>query len=126
MSTLRYREANRAKLREDRRRYIEANPEKVRENSRRQNARYKDTVYDHYGRACACCGTSEQLTIDHIAGGGAGHRKVTGWGTTFYRWLIKNGFPEGFQVLCRPCNGSKHARERCRLDHGHKVYGRQS
>jgi len=34
------------------------------------------------------------------------------------RWLIKNGFPEGFQTLCRPCNGSKGDGDRCKLNHG--------
>lgn len=34
-----------------------------------------------------------------------------------YRWLIKNGFPEGFQTLCWPCNRSKGNRQVCQLDH---------
>jgi len=33
------------------------------------------------------------------------------------RWLVKNGFPEGFQTLCRPCNVSKKRGTRCRLKH---------
>ncbi len=34
-----------------------------------------------------------------------------------YRWLIRNGFPEGFQTLCMPCNSSKRDGDRCRLGH---------
>ena len=41
-------------------------------------------------------------------------------GVPFYAWLIKNNFPAGppLQVLCHPCNNSKHEGESCRLDHG--------
>ena len=28
-------------------------------------------------------------------------------GTKFYRWLKRNNFPEGFQVLCFNCNCGK-------------------
>jgi hypothetical protein len=43
------------------------------------------------------------LTIDHINGGGNEHRKKVTCGRggdQYYRWLIKNNFPEGFRVLC--------------------------
>lgn len=52
---------------------------------------------------CACCGEShaEFLAIDHINGGGHQHRKTIG---NFFRWLIRNGFPDGFRVLCHNCN----------------------
>lgn len=50
----------------------------------------------------------EFLTIDHINGGGREHRKFTGgFGVGFYLWLIHNGFPEGYQVLCYNCNCAK-------------------
>lgn len=57
---------------------------------------------------CECCleDNLEFLTIDHINGNGNKHRKENkaGFGTTFYRWLIKNNFPKGFRVLCMNCN----------------------
>jgi hypothetical protein len=62
---------------------------------------------------CKCCKTDilEFLSIDHINGGGIQHRKLIGGnGAGFYRWLIKNNFPEGFRVLCMNCN---HALGRC-------------
>jgi hypothetical protein len=79
-------------------------------------------VFDHYGWTCACCGTAERPSIDHVNGGGREHREeVLGDPIAntyvFYRWLIANGFPEGFQTLCRPCNASKGPSKRCRLDH---------
>ncbi len=76
------------------------------------NKKLKDAVYDAYGYQCACCGEAEEmfLTIDHINNDGAEHRRSTGiktGGTRFYRWLIKNNFPEGFQVLCWNCQWGK-------------------
>lgn len=53
---------------------------------------------------CVCCGenTLEFLTINHIDGGGRQHKKSTGG--HIYEWLIRNEFPEGFNVLCMNCN----------------------
>lgn len=53
---------------------------------------------------CSCCGETETdfLTIDHIAGGGNKHRKEVGG--IFTIWLRKQGYPEGYRVLCFNCN----------------------
>jgi hypothetical protein len=75
----------------------------------------KSDVMIHYSEGtpvCKECGETdlEVLTIDHVNGGGCQHRKsigVKGGGSTFYRWLRKNNYPEGFQVLCFNCNCSK-------------------
>lgn len=89
-------------------------------------ARLRDRVFGYYGRWCACCGTAQDLTVDHVGGGGEEHRArilgapAPGAGIKFYRWLAREGFPEGFQVLCAPCNDSKHDGRRCRL---HPVLG---
>ena len=78
-------------------------------------------VFNHYGWQCACLGCNDpDLTIDHIDGNGQRHREEL-YGdprrgsTAFYRWLIANGFPDGYQTLCRGCNSSKRARTHCRL-----------
>jgi hypothetical protein len=71
----------------------------------------KKTVFDHYGNKCFCCGEDKPcfLAIDHIDGHGNQHRKDIGKaGSGFYKWLIVNEFPEGFQVLCHNCNMGKH------------------
>ena len=54
---------------------------------------------------CACCGEKhlEFLSIDHINGGGAEHRRQLKE-ATIYRWLKRNGYPEGYRVLCHNCN----------------------
>jgi hypothetical protein len=89
-------------------------------NTRRRRIRRqaKQYVLEHYGTACACCGATADLTIDHINGDGKQHRQIIGGGShVIYAWLIKNDFPHGFQTLCRLCNTSKRDGERCLLDH---------
>ena len=76
----------------------------------RQETREK--VLEHYSEGkmeCACCteNIEEFLCIDHIDGGGNVHRAEIGHGTSFYRWLINNDFPLGYQVLCHNCNLAK-------------------
>jgi hypothetical protein len=72
---------------------------------------------EHYGGQCACCGEDrwEFLTIDHIKGGGHKQRKEAGitGGSGFFRWLVTNNFPQGFQVLCFNCNCAKKDKEKC-------------
>jgi len=66
-------------------------------------------IITHYGGKCACCGESNLmfLTVDHINGGGTEQIKsFSGYG--FYRWIINNNFPSGFQVLCHNCNWLKY------------------
>src|SRR5271169_1943281 len=61
-----------------------------------------------YGQFCACCGEDESvfLTLDHIEGKGAAHRKAIkrAGGYAMYLYLKQQGWPEGFQVLCYNCN----------------------
>jgi hypothetical protein len=86
-----------------------------RESSRKKQARIKSAVFAAYGGfICACCGEMEVLflTLDHINNDGAAFRKKiagkqTAAGNTTYRWLYRNGFPEGFQVLCANCQHGK-------------------
>lgn len=71
----------------------------------------RDLVFAAYGGyVCACCGEKEPtfLTIDHVNGGGNKHIKKIGGAGKLYPWLIRHGFPAGFQVLCFNCNHGKH------------------
>jgi hypothetical protein len=101
---------NRVRLISERLAYIAANPEKVRAQRKRYRREEKLAALRHYGGdppSCACCGEAhdEFLTIDHINGGGAVHRREVGsHGSRIYRWLRANGWPEGFRVLCMNCN----------------------
>jgi len=63
------------------------------------------------GPICKCCDETmvEFLSMDHIDGNGSQHRreiKVSS-GDGLYKWLKKNNFPSGFQVLCYNCNLAK-------------------
>ena len=68
---------------------------------------------------CRCCGEkshNEFLALDHIAGKkemdsepelvklGYSSSLVSG---ALLRWIIKNNFPKGFQILCHNCNQAK-------------------
>src|SRR3990167_10418551 len=77
--------------------------------------RIREATFAAYGGSvCACCGETELkfLTLDHINNDGAAFRrriagKRAAAGYTTYRWLAKNGFPVGYQVLCMNCNYGK-------------------
>jgi hypothetical protein len=58
-----------------------------------------------YGCVCAVCGCNdvEILEINHIDGGGGAHRREVSnglGGYSFYLWLKREAYPEGFNVLC--------------------------
>lgn len=73
---------------------------------------------DPFKPACVKCGFDDYraLQIDHINGNGAKHRRELGT-NYLYTWLRKNGYPEGFQVLCANCNWIKR-------DENHESKGR--
>lgn len=114
-------QANRETRLEQGREYYQENLDVVRGRVRDRADRLRAQVFGHYGASCACCGRTDDLSIDHVDGNGHEHREEIfgrqGGGAEFYHWLIKHGFPEGYQTLCRPCNQSKFTGERCRLQH---------
>lgn len=79
--------------------------------------RAKRTVFEGYGGKCACCGENNFcfLTVGHKNGDGAAHRKARGSFDSykFYVWLIRNGFPKKYQVLCYNCNCAKGTKKHC-------------
>jgi hypothetical protein len=90
---------------------------------------YRAQVFEHYGNACVCCGSTRRLHLDHVHGNGPEHRELTGnaaiGGPSFYAWLISRDFPDEcepggefeLQTLCGRCNISKWNGDRCKL-HG--------
>lgn len=75
--------------------------------------KHRQTVIHHYGGKCAVCGESNSnlLVIDHIHDDGATHRREIGQ-SAICMWLVDNGFPDGFQVLCHNHNQKKEADRR--------------
>jgi hypothetical protein len=74
---------------------------------RQYHQKYRQEVLRVYGGKCVCCGEQRQefLQVDHSNNDGSQHRKLTGGGHSFYRWLVKNGCPkDGFRLLCANCN----------------------
>lgn len=114
------------------RQYRKLNPERVKTwnaKSRQNNKEFelergillrhleKKTVMDHYSNGtgkCACCGTDRSLCLDHIK---PILRSKNGAKKTDYRKIIKDNFPEGYQVLCFDCNNSKGRYDKCKLIH---------
>lgn len=110
----RYRARHPERVREADRKYRERHSEecqkKYRRNGRLRNARIRLEVLSHYSGGslhCALCGYDDAraLEIDHINGGGTQERKTLKLrGVHFYDWLKKQGYPEGYRVLCCNCN----------------------
>lgn len=85
------------------------------EYARKHREKLRNAVLDAYGNKCVCCGEECPyfLTIDHINNDGASHRKAIGGSDRLCRWLVKNSFPEGFQLLCWNCNSGKYLLGKC-------------
>jgi len=69
-------------------------------------------VLSHYSDGtmlCACCGESIErfLTIDDMDDFHNTYKQKIGSGMRFYRWLRKNNYPYGYQVLCFNCNSGR-------------------
>lgn len=83
----------------------------------------KKDVMTHYGNgkvACVQCGYAKDidgLVIDHINGNGNKDREIQGVGYAFYRKLIRNNYPPGYQTLCAICNQIKKIRNN---EHRHR------
>lgn len=94
--------------------------EKNRLNGEKSRSELKHFIYSKYSNGtmlCGICGEgrSDCLSVDHIGGGGNKHRAEnnvkSGYG--FYQWLKKNGFPDGYRILCMNCQFiDKHERMR--------------
>jgi hypothetical protein len=89
-------------------------------------------VFNHYCDGtvrCQCPGCPVTyigfLEMDHVNGDGAAHRKANNLGTggaRLWRELRRQGYPEGFQVLCSNCNSSKGTKSACDLaGHDHSL-----
>lgn len=71
--------------------------------------KYRSIVFEHYGNKCFCPKCPEPnssfLTLDHVNNDGF---KDTRTGLSLYQWIIKNNFPDTFQLLCWNCNCGRH------------------
>lgn len=83
------------------------NKEKYNAYMRERTKQRKIRVIKEYGGKCTCCGETfiEFLSMNHKNNDGAEHRRKIGR-SNLYNWLIKNGFPKEFEVMCMNCNSS--------------------
>lgn len=93
-----WKEANAIRYRSQQREYRQA-----------KKLERRDVVMAHYGGWCACCKETEPmfLTIDHMNGDGWKHRREIGT-MDMWSWVLRNGFPPGFQILCYNCNSGRY------------------
>lgn len=116
-----YAEENKVKIQTYLKEYRKNNPYKfaIRGGILRKNT--KKMIVNKYGGRCFCCGEDNLhfLTLDHINNDGYSHRKSLGSpsGTSFYRWIIVNNYPNTFRVSCMNCNWGRRFTEGKRCPH---------
>jgi hypothetical protein len=107
------RSKNPQQLRDYSRKWRSKNIIRARELAKQYHERRRMKILIHYGGnppKCVCCGENryEFLSIDHIKGGGLEHLRNVGQGRAgLSGWIVKNKYPEGFQILCHNCNFAK-------------------
>ena len=117
MSGVKYRTENPEKAKEQDRLYRQRNAVKIRkqkrEYSHRKRKEIRLEVLSYYAKGIPRCANVkcphytnpiyESLQLDHINGGGRKERSGIG-PNDLLRLIKKNGFPEGYQILCANCN----------------------
>jgi hypothetical protein len=109
-----YRSTHKEKIKAYNKKWLLENPQRNKELNKIERDRLKNSVIEYYSNGSMCCDECgftdiRALQIDHINNNGAEERKRlfgsrTCAGTTFYRWIRKNKYPEGYKVLCANCN----------------------
>ena len=84
----------------------------VRKNVNKYKIRVTEIVFNHYGKVCNCCGEimPKFLTIDHVNNDGYMEKTKNGnriSGVHLYYKIIRECFPDKYQVLCMNCNWGK-------------------
>lgn len=100
--------AHKQEIIEYRKKWYGEHKEEQNKKRRKYQRDMKVEVLTHYSESpprCAHCEESDLdvLCIDHIYGGGTNHRRTLEI-KNFYTWLIRNNYPDGYQVLCANCN----------------------
>ena len=100
----------------------EEQKKRQRQNGIKRMFELKMKVLNHYSNGNVHCTNPDcevpggakdvrALQIDHIHGGGNKHRiKLRAQGLLFYKWLIDQGYPPGYQVYCACCNTIKRSK----------------
>lgn len=111
-----YYENHKAEILAKHREYVKNHKKETKVRAIKWKAKVKLEVLIHYSAgtlSCIRCGYSDirALSIDHVNGGGHQHRaEIKGY--HIYHWLRKEGYPEGYQVLCMNCQFIKMSEEK--------------
>jgi hypothetical protein len=85
--------------------------DKYRIAKKNSDLRLRKKVLNAYGNKCVYCNEKhyEFLAIDHVNDNGAEHRRTirNGDGNQVLREIVKEGFPNTYQILCHNCNSAK-------------------
>jgi len=87
--------------------------------------RYKQMIFEAYGRVCECCGETHEafLTLHHKKDNGAEHRRLRRGAKLWYLDVIRAGFPKDeYGLLCMNCNYARRWGKQC----PHELERRQS
>lgn len=103
---------NKNKIRKHKKSYYLINKERLDKKTKETKLKNRQIVYNHYGNKCSCCGEDNIyfLTIDHVNNDGQKDRLKSGFkrkGNSLYIKIIKENFPNTYQLLCWNCNCSK-------------------
>ncbi len=106
-NTLRYTvpelvEKNKARCQD----YHKRNKEVLNQKSKAWRTELRSVVYQAYGNSCQWCGESnfKFLTLDHVNGDGAAHRREIGGIAKMLKWAKDNNYPTSLRLLCYNCN----------------------
>ncbi len=107
--------------------YYQENQERLLRKNYERTQKLRRQVLEHYSgkpSKCKLCSYDkiECLDLDHIQGGGNKLRKENPRFNyySWWKWIINNNYPKGFQVLCRNCNWLKHINNLKLLKYGRK------
>lgn len=76
------------------------------------NQELRKKVLSHYGGVpprCKKCNYDiyQALDLDHVNDDGRKERRIFRGSLVFYKYIIKNNYPQKYQVLCKNCNWLK-------------------
>ena len=98
--------------------YRERNKDRLSKDAKQYRLKIKIDVFTQYSKklsnsdipCCRCCGFNDfliALEIDHKTNRKNTSHKKGLFGYDMYRYLQKEGYPSGYQVLCANCNSAK-------------------
>jgi hypothetical protein len=114
----RYRQTHREEIYAAQREWYAAHPERKAAYTKRLEMDRKMELIAAYGGKCACLGCNESrwefMTLDHIYGDGAEHKRRLKTSRMVYREVRKLGYPKDrYRLLCFNCNCCRGAMGYC-------------